>query len=105
MIAIYIVLGMAVVGALFLVAFYHQKNLKMTSQTTGEVVRSEQREVRDEKERRDETVVVCRFTVNGHTHTIERIVRGRWASRYPVGRSLTVFYNPADPGMARVDIK
>ena len=105
MIGIYIVLALAVIGAIALTAFYHKPDLKMTSQTTGKVVRSEQREVRDERERRDETVLVCQFVVNGQTHTIERVVRGRWTARYSVGRNLTVFYNPADPEMSRVDIK
>lgn len=105
MFGIYIVLGMVIAGAIVLVFFYHQKNLKMTSQTTGEVVRAEQREVRDEKERRDETVVVCRFSVHGHTYTIERILRGRLAARFPVGKPIPVFYNPADPEMSRLGVQ
>lgn len=104
MIGIYIVLGMVVAGAICLVIFYHQKRLKMTSNTLAEVIRSEQREVRDEKERRDETVVRVRYIVGGHHYEIEQVLRGRQASRFPAGRSLTVHYNPADPVMSRIDV-
>jgi hypothetical protein len=104
MIGIYIVVGMALVGAIALMLFYHQKHLKMTSKTTGQVVKVEQREVRDERERRDETVIVCQFTVNGHQYTLEKTLRGRLAGRYPAGRTLAVWYNPADPQMSRIEL-
>lgn len=104
MIGIYIVLGMVVAGAIALIFFYHQKRLKMTSNTVAEVVRTEQREVRDENERRDETVVRVRYTVGGHIYEMEHVLRGRQAARYPAGRTLTVHYNPADPEMARIEI-
>jgi hypothetical protein len=104
MLGIYIVAGMALIGAVFLVAFYHQKRLKMTSQTVGQIIRSEQREIRDERERRDETVVVCAYAVNGKQFTIEQILRGRQASRYPVGKGLTVYYNPGIPEMSRIEL-
>lgn len=105
MIGIYIVLGMVVAGAIALIFFYHQKRLKMTSATPAEVVHSEQREVRDENERRDETVVRVRYTVGGHSYEVEQVLRGRQASRYPAGRTLTVHYNPADPEMSRVQLQ
>jgi hypothetical protein len=104
MIGIYIVLGFVIAGAIALIFFYHQKRLKMTSATLAEVVRSEQREVRDENERRDETVVLVRYKVGGQTYEVEQILRGRQAARYPAGRTLTVYYNPADPEMSRVDL-
>ena len=104
MFGIYIVLGMVIVGAISLVFFYHQKRLKMTSVTAGRIVRSEQREVRDDKERRDETVIVCTFQVAGRERSIEQVVRGRQAARFPVGRTLSVYYNPSDPEMSRIDL-
>lgn len=105
MIGIYIVLGMAIVGAVALILFYHQKRHKMTSHTLGQVISSEEREIRDDRERRDETVVVCEFTFNGQRHTIKETVRGRLASRYPAGKSIPVWYNPADPEMSRVELR
>jgi len=104
MIGIYIVLGMVIAGAIGLIFFYHQKRLKMTSNTVAEVVRSEQREVRDANERRDETVVRVRYHVAGRSYEVEQILRGRQASRYPAGRTLTVHYNPAEPEMSRLDL-
>lgn len=104
MIGIYIVLGMVVVGAIVLMVFYHQKRLKMTSNTVAEVVRAEQREVRDERERRDETVVRVRYLVSGHPYEIEQVFRGRLAARFPAGRTLRVWYNPAEPEMSRLDV-
>ena len=104
MIGIYIVLGMVVVGAISLIVFYHQKRLKMTSNTVAEVVRAEQREVRDENERRDETVVRVRYQVGGQKYEIEQILRGRQAARFPAGRTLRVYYNPAEPEMSRLDL-
>jgi hypothetical protein len=103
MVGIYIVLAMIVVGAISLIFFYHQKRLKMTSTTTAEVVRSEQREVRDEQERRDETVVLVRYQVAGQPYEVEQILRGRQAARFPAGRTLRVYYNPAEPEMSRID--
>jgi hypothetical protein len=104
MIGIYIVLGMVVVGAICLIVFYHQKRLKMTSNTVAEVVRAEQREVRDEIERRDETVVRVRYQVGGRKYEIEQVLRGRQAARFPAGRALRVYYNPAEPEMSRLDL-
>lgn len=104
MIGIYIVLGMVVAGAIGLIFFYHQKRLKMTSDTLAQVVRAEQREVRDERERRDETVIRVRYTVGGQSYESEQIIRGRQAAQYPAGRTLKVHYNPADPEMSRIDL-
>lgn len=104
MIGIYIVLGMIVAGSIGLIFFYHQKRLKMTSNTVAEVVRAEQREVRDEHERRDETVVLVRYHVGGQPYEIEQILRGRQAARFPAGRTVQVYYNPAEPEMSRIDV-
>jgi len=105
MFGIYIFAGMVFIGAIVLVAFYHQKSLKMTSNTMAQVVKVEQREVRDEKERRDETLVVVQYKVNDKEYRIEQLLRGRQAARYPQGRSLRVLYNPAQPEMSRIDLK
>ena len=105
MIGIYIVLGFFIVGAVLLVFFYHQRRLKMTSVTSGRVVSSAQREIRDEKERRDETVVVCAFNVAGREYRLEHVLRGRQAARFPAGKSIPVYYNPSDPLMSRIDFR
>jgi hypothetical protein len=102
---LYVVGIMVAVGAVSLVVFYHQKSLKMTSNTMARVVKVEQREVRDEKERRDETLVVVQYKVNDKEYRIEQLLRGRQAARYPQGRSLRVLYNPAQPEMSRIDLR
>jgi hypothetical protein len=105
MYGLYIVGMMVLAGAIALVAFYHKKSLKMTSNTLAEVIQVQQREVRDERERRDETLVSFRYTVGGKEYRIEQILRGRQASRYPQGRKIRVYYNPAIPDMSRIDLK
>jgi len=100
MLGVYIVTGLIVVGAVLMVVFSHHRFFKMTSSTSGEIVRSEQREVRDENERRDETVVVCRYTVHGKAYEIQRIMRGRLADRLTPGKKVAIRYNPAEPDMA-----
>jgi hypothetical protein len=105
MYGLYIVGVMVLAGAIALVAFYHQKSLKMTSNTTAEVIRAQQREIRDDKERRDETIVLVRYTVAGKEYKIEQILRGRQAGRFPEGKKIRVFYNPAIPDMSRIDLK
>ena len=102
MLGIYIVLPMAFIGAILLVILYHDKSLKMTSTLAAPIIRSEQREIRDEKERREETVVTVQYKVNGQDYTLDQVFRGRQASRYPVGKTLTVKYNPAEPHMAKI---
>jgi hypothetical protein len=100
MIGVYIVTGLILIGAMLMVVFSHHRFFKMTSSTSGEVVRSEQREVRDENERRDETVVVVRYAVHGKPYEIERVMRGRLADRLAPGKKVVIRYNPAEPDMA-----
>ena len=100
MVGFYIVLGLIIVGAVTIIFLSHHRFFKMTSSTTGEVVRAEQREVRDAQERRDETVVVCRYMVHGKPYEIERVMRGRLSDRLPPGAKIRVKYNPAEPHMA-----
>ena len=100
MLGVYIVTGLILIGAVLMVLFSHHRFFKMTSSTSGEIVRSEQREVRDETERRDETVVVCRYTVHGKAYEIQRIMRGRLADRLTPGKKVAIRYNPAEPDMA-----
>lgn len=100
MLGVYIVTGLILVGAVLTVVFSHHRFFKMTSSTAGEIIRSEQREVRDENERRDETVVVCRYTVHGKDYEIQRIMRGRLADRLTPGKKVSIRYNPAEPDMA-----
>ena len=102
MFGLYIVGGMVLAGAIVLVFMYHQESLKMTSSTTGEVVSADQREVREADERREETVLVCRYTVAGQAYTIERVLPGRQATRFPAGRPLSIRYNPGAPERSRI---
>jgi hypothetical protein len=102
MFALYIILFWVIVAIVILTRYYYSKDMKMTSTTTGVVVSAENREVRDQYGRRDETVVVCEFSVGGREYRVVKVFRGRNAEKYPAGRKLPVRYNPADPGMARV---
>jgi hypothetical protein len=102
MIALYIILFWIVLAIVILTRYYYSKDMKMTSTSTGSVLSAENREVRDDHGRRDETLVTCQFTVGGRDYQVMKIFRGRNAERYPVGRKLPVRYNPADPAMSRI---
>ncbi len=104
MFALYIVLGFFAAGAILLTFLYHQKSIKMTSTASGHIVACVEREVRTTEERRDETQITCSYLVAGHEYKIERIISGRKAGRFPVGRSLVVRYNPSVPHMSRIVI-
>lgn len=103
MLGLYIVVGMVLVGAIALVVLYHHDSLKMTSSTNAQVLSADEREVRDENERRDETIVTCSYTVGGREFQMQKILRGRQASRFPAGRPVPIRYNPGHPEMARFD--
>lgn len=105
MFGLYIIAAWLFVGAVVLVILYHRKTFKMTSTATCEVIRAEEREVRTERERRDETLVVCRYVAWGNEFTIERVFRGRQAERFRAGTKLPIRYNPADPSMSRIDVR
>jgi hypothetical protein len=100
--ALYIVVALVFVGIVVLFSIYYSKGMKMTSYTAAEVVTAEDRVVRDEHERREETLLVCKYSVRGQEYRIEHILRGRNAKAYPPGRELTVWYNPNVPEMARI---
>lgn len=102
MVGVYIVTALIIIGAAAIVFLSHHRFFKMTSSTTGEILRSEQREVRDQHERRDETVLVCRYVVHGKPYEMERVIRGRLASRLTPGVKVKIRYNPAKPDMADV---
>jgi hypothetical protein len=102
MIGLYIVTAAVVIGIFLMVIFSHHRFFKMTSQVAGQVLRSEQHEVRDERERRDETTIRCRYTVHGKDYEIERTLRGRLADRFPTGAKIPVRYNPAEPHIADI---
>ena len=100
--ALYIVAGLILVGIVVLFTIYYSRTMKMTSYTSCEVVRAEDRVVRDEHERREETFLVCKYSVRGEEYQIEHVIRGHNAKAYPPGRELTVWYNPNVPKMARI---
>jgi hypothetical protein len=105
MFALYIILFWLALGGIALVVFYWRKEMKMTSSTTGSVISAENREVRDDAGRRDETTVVAKYNVSGKDYEVKHIFRGRFADRFPPGRSVPVRYNPSDPKMARIPVK
>jgi Protein of unknown function (DUF3592) len=102
MVALYIVTGWLVAGALAAIVFYHQKSLKMTSATTASVISATNREIRNAHGRHDETVVVAEFTAAGQTYRVTHIFPGKNADRFPSGSKLPVRYNPGDPNMSMV---
>jgi uncharacterized protein DUF3592 len=103
--ALYIILFWLAVGGIVLVVFYWRKEMKMTSSTTGEVVSAENREIRDDAGRRDETLVLAKYNVSGNEYQIKHVFRGRLAERFPAGRQIPVKYNPSDPKMARIPVE
>jgi hypothetical protein len=100
--ALYIIMAWIVLGIIALTYFYYRKDLKMTSSTTGEVISATNREIRNDQGRRDETVVVARYTVSGRQYELSHVFLGRNADRFPAGRSVPVKYNPSDPKMAKI---
>jgi hypothetical protein len=100
--ALYIIMGWVLLGAVALTVFYWRKDMKMTSTTTGEVLSATSRERIVDDRRRDETVVVAKFTVTGKEYEVSHVFPGKIANRFPAGRSVPVRYNPSDPGMARI---
>ena len=97
--ALYIVGGLVLVGIVVLFVIYYSKTMKMTSYTNAEVLRSEDQVVRDDQERREETLIICSYVVRGENYQIEHRIRGRNAKAYPPGKTLTVWYNPNIPSM------
>ena len=102
MLPLYLIMGWMALGGLALVFFYWRKSMKMTSPTTGEVVSATNREINDDRGRRDETVVTARFKVLDRNYQVSHVFQGRIADRFPVGREVPIRYNPSDPRMARI---
>lgn len=102
--ALMVGLGLIVVAiSVVLIRVYHHPRFKMTSWTTGTVNAASLRERRNERERWEETVVEVRFSAAGRTCQIEKTLRGRHVSRYPVGSAVRVRYYPADPSLAEIE--
>jgi hypothetical protein len=104
MFPLYIILGWFIVGIIVTTYFYYRKDLKMTSSTRGIVVSAENREIRTENLRRDETVIHCQFDVSGRKFEVDGVLRGKLADKFPAGRKVPVRYNPGDPSMAKIAI-
>jgi Protein of unknown function (DUF3592) len=100
--ALYIIMAWILLGIIALTYFYYRKDMKMTSATTGEVISATNREVRDDNGRRDETVIVARYSVSGREYELSHVFLGRSADKFPVGRVVPVRYNPSDPKMAKI---
>jgi len=105
MIALYIIVAWIVVAIILVTKYYYNKEMKMTSATTGLVISALNREVFVKGSRRDETVVACEFTVGQQTYQVARVFPGRNAERYPVGRKMPVRYNPSDPAMSMIPVR
>ncbi len=99
---VYAIAVIIILAILIMVVMSHHPMFKMTSQTVGTIASASEREVRDENERRDETIILCTYEVAGHPYQIERILRGKKAYKFPAGRQIKVKYNPSDPQMAEM---
>lgn len=102
MFPLYVIAGFIFVGVVIIFAIYYSKSMKMTSFTEGQVVSSEDKVIRDERERREETHLVCSYSVRGVDYQIPHVIRGHLARLYPPGRSIIVWYNPTSPEMAKI---
>jgi hypothetical protein len=100
--ALYIILAWVVIGIVSLTYFYYRKDMKMTSSTTGRIISSSHREIRHDRGRRNETVIVAQYTVAGQNYELSHIFAGRNPDRFPAGRAIPVKYNPNDPKMAKI---
>jgi hypothetical protein len=105
MVGLYIILGWIFVGCLAWIYFYFHNSARMTSSASGSVVSAKEREIRDKKGRRDETVVTFTFRTQGKEFQVAHVFVGRQAHRFTPGLKLPVKYNPANPNMAKVSLK
>jgi len=94
---VYILAGVIVLIILTMIVMSHHPMFKMTSQTLGQIVSATEREVRDEHERREETLIVVAYEIHGVPYQVEKIVRGKKACRFPAGKKIDIRYNPAEP--------
>lgn len=96
---VYIIAGVIIVIVLAMIIGSHHPMFKMTSQTLGRVVGAVEREVRDEVERREETVITVAYEIHGTPYTVEKVIRGKKAYKFPTGKKVEIRYNPAEPHM------
>ncbi len=104
MLPLYLIGTFIFIGVVVLFRVYYSKSMKMTSYIDGEVIRAEERVVRDERERREETLIACRYSVRGQDYSIEHVLRGMRAKDYPLGRKVTIWYNPTVPRMSKIKL-
>jgi hypothetical protein len=71
----------------------------------GTVISADEREISDNRGRRIETVVRCRFRMNDQDYEVEHAFRGKVAGHFPPGKQLPIRYNPAEPTMARIAMR
>ena len=102
---VYIIVGVVVLVILAMIVASHHPTFKMTSYTSGKVVSVNEREIKLETGRRLETELICTFTAGGAQRHITHVLRGRQASRFPVGKDVPVRYYPANPDLARVAVR
>jgi hypothetical protein len=103
---VYVILfaGLVFFGTLvvLLFKFYFTNRRRMTSHTTGRVIRAEERVVVTNDTRRTETEIVASYTAWGRDYEVKRVIQGSKASIFPPGREVPVRYNPGEPDMSEL---
>jgi hypothetical protein len=92
----------AVVTFVLLVKFYFTNDRRMTSTTSGTVVRAEERVQVNEVERRTETEIVAKYRAAGKEFEVKKVIEGQKAKLFPAGRAVQVRYHPGEPEMSRI---
>lgn len=105
MILVYIIIGVVALAILAMTVASHHRSFKMTSQTTGTVVSSSEREVTTEAGRSFQTEITCRYRAGGADRELTHTFRGKLASRFPAGKSVPVKYDPAEPHVATLAVR
>jgi hypothetical protein len=100
MVYLFIPVIMVVCAFLFGARFYFSNTRRMTSFTTGTVVRADERVVVHPNRRLTETEVVIRYHVGRKDYELRKMCEGARAAQYPEGRQLSVRYNPGFPAMS-----
>jgi len=100
MIYLFIPLIVVVCAILFGARFYFSNTRRMSSLTTGTVLRAEERVILRPNRRLTETEVVVGYHVGRKDYELRTICDGARAAQYPEGRQLRVRYNPGTPEMA-----
>ena len=105
MFILYLLAAIVVTIIASMIFLSHLKMFKLTSHADGVVISASEREIRDDTERREETVVVCGYSAKGKPYELQKVFRGRRASRFAVGMAVLVRYNPAQPQMSDITVK